>query len=227
MSRLFLAVFALAVMGLSSAAQDVSIDAERLERIRKMDPAERERLLKIVRKIKASPEPEREFERLQDNLRRFRELPKEEQKKIRTRAGKLSSEERNLYRGIASQFNRAMTRGERRKMRGFPRMLFFSWLRNDRASDFDRLKGMDPEDRAEVFSALISDFSNTVEIRVRKHFKKHSCVSPEEFKRVFQEDGSMNWMMWQRFSRECRAKRGGGRGKSFPSDGRRKPPYWH
>ena len=216
MSRLFLSVFCLGLLGLSGIAQDASVNTERLERIRKMSPEERDRLLKLVRKIKKLPEGEKI--RLKDNLRKFREFSREDQKKIRDRAHRLSPEERDLYRGLVSQLNQSFSKEERRKMKGFPRMLFFSWLQNERAADFERLKSMAPEDRGDVFPSLLSDFTITVKDRVRKHFRKHRCVPATVLLSMESEDGSLHWTKWHRFVRECRGKR--------QSDMRRKPPRW-
>ena len=213
MSRLLFSIFAL---GLSGIAQDIPVNEERLERIRKMSASERERLLEVVRKIKKLPEGERD--RLKENLQKFHQLPKEEQKRIRAKAGRLSPKERFLYNKLASQFSGNMSAEERQKMRGFPRMLFFSWLRNERSADFDRLKELGANERGEVFKALLSHFTEAVKFRMHRHFRKHRCVSQNEAGSFENGDGSLNWMKWQRFSRECRFKR--------KSDMRRKPPRW-
>jgi len=216
MSRFFLSVFCLGLLGLSGMAQDVSVNTDRLERIRKMSPEERERLLKLVREIKKLPEGEKI--RLKDNLRKFREFSREDQKKIRDRAHRLSPEERDIYRGLVAQLNHSFSKEERRKMKGFPRMLFFSWLQNERPADFDRLTSMASEDRGDVFPSLLSDFTTTVKDRVRNHFRKHRCVPPAVLLSMEREDGSLVWTKWHRFVRECRGKR--------QSDMRRKPPRW-
>ena len=214
MSRLFLSLFAVSILGVSGSAQEVTVDAERLERIRRMDPAERARLLDVVRKIKRLPEGERD--RLRDNLRKFRELSREEQKNIRAKAHRLSPEERALFRGLVSHLSPSP--GSRRKMRGFPRMLFFTWLQNDRKADFGRLKRLEAGDREEVLEALLVDFSGAVKTRIQRHIRKHRCVPPVMVMSIENPDGSLNWPKWQRFVRDCRGKR--------QTDMRRKPPRW-
>ncbi|MBI2901041.1 MAG: DUF3106 domain-containing protein [Planctomycetes bacterium] len=197
---LLVLAFAMAV-----AAQSSTVDPAKLERIRKMSPEERKKLLERLERFKKmSPE---ERDRLRENLNKFRTLPPEVQKKVHEQSKNLTEEERKGYKDLASGLFREMARKQPpREVQAFPRMAFFLWIKNTRPAEVDRLKKLGPEERTQALLILAREFRGVVENKVLDHARKHKCVGVKEVEGLKGMPSGEFWVRWRDLMKQCAAK---------------------
>ncbi len=189
---------------LAAGAQESSsaLDPVKLERLRKMSPEERTRLLERLAQLKRLPRAERE--RLVENLTRLKAMPADQVRTLREKNRQLTPEERAEMTELASGFFKwAHWRGIDR---GFPRGLFFTWLKNSKPGALDELRAMPsgPEGRrVDRFIGLTVEFRNDVLSRLETHTGQHRCADPEEVRRLRDASPEDLWPEFQRLQRAC------------------------
>ena len=102
MKRATTFILFLATACLAGAQQSSSIDAQKLEQIRKMSPEERAKLKARLEEIKKLGPAERE--RLNENLKKIKTMPAEEVKKASETAAKLTEKDHKEFVELASGF---------------------------------------------------------------------------------------------------------------------------
>jgi len=192
----------LATACLAGAQQSSSIDAQKLEEIRKMSPEERAKLKARLEEIKKLSPAERE--RLNDNLKKIKAMPAEEVQKATERAAKLNEKEHKEFVELASDF----FKWERRRgmNAGFPRGLFFQWLKRDRPGKLDEIRAMEPgpgSPRIDAFIHLSHEFRNATLAKTEDHARRHHCISAEEIQGLREMMGNEFWSRWSELTRNC------------------------
>ncbi len=176
MTRLLVAV---CFLGLAGGQDDAALRA-RLSRFRKLAPEQKQKLRERVEQLKGLAPEERR--RLGENLRRFREMPAPEQKRLREKLEKLPFEERRAMVELGAGFFRwAHQQGY---ADGFPRDVFFAWLKSARRPEMERLRAMGPGDRKDAFLRLFHEFRNDRLKQFVDHARRHGCVGDEEIRRL-------------------------------------------
>jgi hypothetical protein len=194
----------LLVLGFLTA--QAAVDPARLDQIRQLSPERKAELKRRLEALKQLPAEERE--RLKDNLRKLKAMPAEEARKVRERAQKLSPAEQQQFADLASGFFRWSQRTGVRE--GFPRGLFFQWLKTERAPRMEAIRKMEAgpgSPRIDEFIRLSHEFREAAIVRTLEHVRRHRCtdepaaaalrdVAPREF-----------WTRWQELTRECNSRR--------------------
>ena len=196
---LFLATAVLA------CAQQSSVDPKKLEQIRAMSPEERARLKARLEEIKKLAPAERE--RLNDNLKKFKAMPAEEVRKASERAAKLTEKEHKDFAELASGF----FKWERREgyHEGFPRGLFFQWLKRDKPEKLEEIRAMEPgpgSPRVWQFIRLYHEFRDYTLARTEEHVRKHRCMTVGEVQALGDLSPKEFWVRWQEVTRNCGRK---------------------
>ena len=196
---LFLATAVLA------GAQQSSVDPQKLEQIRKMSPEERARLKARLEEIKKLSPAERE--RLNDNLTKFKAMPAEEVKKASERAAKLTEKEHKDFAELASGF----FKWERRMgyQEGFPRGLFFQWLKRDRPEKLEEIRAMEPgpgSPRVDQFIRLYHEFRDHTLARTEQHARHHRCMDIADVQALADLSAKEFWVRWQDLMKGCGRK---------------------
>lgn len=187
------------------AAQSSSgVDRAKLERLRKMTPEERRRLLERLDRYKKMSEEERE--RLRQNLGKFREMPPEVQKNLKEKAKALSNEERKAYQDLADGFFRSIQKSDRKALQAFPRVVFFVWLKNQHPGEVERLQKLGPDERIREFGRLSEEFRREFARRFAQHCRKHQCCTHAELEELRDRTGGDFWLRWRELTRQCAAK---------------------
>lgn len=190
--------------GLNGYAQQTAstVDKEKLERLRKMSPEDRKKLLERLEQIKKLPEEERK--RLLENLKKLKELPAEDQKRLREKVQQFTPQERDALAELAKGFFKDFHR--RGILEGFPRMIFFTWIKNERPRDLEKIREMEAADRKEAFIRLYFEFKELALKRTREHVKKHKCVSPADVEALDDLSTPEYWPAWQKIFKSCQEK---------------------
>ena len=195
---LFLATACLA------GAQQSSIDPRKLEEIRKMSPEERAKLKARLEEIKKLSPAERE--RLNENLKKIKTMPAEEVKMASERAAKLTEKDHKEFVELASDF----FKWERRRgsHEGFPRGMFFQWLRRDKPGKLDEIRAMEPgpgSPRINAFIHLSHEFRDATLAKTEEHARRHHCISPEDIQTLRDLPNDF-WVRWSELTRNCGRK---------------------
>jgi hypothetical protein len=172
-----------------AGAQQSSIDPQKLEQIRKMTPEERATLKARLEEIKKLSPAERE--RLNDNLKKIKTMPAEEVKKATERAAKLNEKEHKEFVDLASDFFKWERRRGARE--GFPRGLFFQWLKREKPGKLDEIRSMEPgpgSPRINAFIHLSHEFRNVTLAKTEEHARRHHCISEEDLQPLRELPGS-------------------------------------
>ena len=188
-----------------AGAQQSSIDAQKLEQIRKMSPEERAKLRARLEEIKKLSPAERE--RLNENLKKIKTMPAEEVKKASEQAAKLNEKEHKEFVELASDF----FKWERRRgmNAGFPRGLFFQWLKREKPTKLEEIRNMEPgpgSPRVDAFIHLSHEFRDHMLSKTEEHARRHQCISPEEIQGLRDVTGNDFWTRWSELTRNCGRK---------------------
>jgi uncharacterized protein DUF3106 len=188
-----------------AGAQQASIDAQKLEQIRKMSPEERAKLKARLEEIKKLSPSERE--RLDQNLKKIRTMPAEEVKKATERAAKLTEKDHKEFVELASDF----FKWERRRgyHEGFPRGLFFQWLKRDKPGKLEEIRAMEPgpgSPRVDAFIHLSHDFRVLTLAKTEEHARRHRCISAEDVQAMRDLPPNEYWIRWSEVTRNCGRK---------------------
>ncbi len=197
---LFLATAALA--GAQQASN--SIDREKLELIRRMPPEERAKLKARLEQLKKLPAVEQV--RLKENLKRIKAMPAEEVRRLREKATKLTPQEVKDYSELAAGFGR----WAHRNAEGFPRGLFFTWLKREKPEKMAEIRSLEEgpgSPRVNEFIKLSYEFRGVLMARTEQHAQKHRCADPGEIQDLRDVPFSSFWPRWQEINRACQRRR--------------------
>jgi hypothetical protein len=195
---------------LVAGAQQSSIDAAKLEQIRKMTPDERAKLKARLEEIKKLSPAERE--RLNENLKNIKTMPAEEVKKATERAAKLTEKDHKELVELASGF----FKWERREgfLEGFPRGLFFQWLRREKPGKLEEIRVMTPDPnfprvdpRTNEFIRLYHEFRDHTLAKTEEHARRHKCMKVEDIQALGDLSPKEFWPAWQEATRACGGRR--------------------
>jgi hypothetical protein len=195
--------------GPAAAAQEpAGLDQRRLEAFRKLPPEERARLVRRLEELKRLPPEEKQ--RLRDNLKKIKAMSPEEVRKVREKVQRLTPEEQKAYADLASGFFRWAHR--QGYASGFPRGLFFAWLKNERPEKVEEIRALRPElegvdPRVDTFVKLSYEFRNVMRARTEEHLRRHRCSDPEEAAVLREASPREFWPRWQEIMRRCQARR--------------------
>jgi hypothetical protein len=192
----------LAAMTLAAAGQAQGPDRARIERLRSLPPEKLAELKKRLEQFKKLPGEEQQ--RLRDNLQKIRGMAPEQVKKLRERAEKLSDEERKEYSDLASGFFRWAQRN--RRLEGFPRAVFFHWLKKERPEKMAEIRSMEPGPggpRVEAWIRLSEEFRGVVLDRAREHVQQHRCAPAEDVNGLSDLSAQEFWPRFQELQRGC------------------------
>jgi len=195
-------VLFLATAALAGAQQSSSIDAAKLEQIRKMSPEERAKLKARLEEVKKlSPE---ERERLKENLKKIKAMPAEEVKKATERAAKLTEKDHKEFVDLASGF----FKWERRMgyQEGFPRGMFFQWLKRDKPGRLEEIRQMEAgpgSGRVDEFIRLYHEFKDHTLAKTEEHVRRHKCMKVEDVQALGELSPKDFWPKWQEMTRNC------------------------
>ncbi|MBI3855603.1 MAG: DUF3106 domain-containing protein [Planctomycetes bacterium] len=204
MKRLTTLVLFLATAVLAGAQQS-SIDTQKLELIRKMSPEERAKLKARLEEIKKLSPAERE--RLNENLKKIKTMPAEEVKKATERAAKLTEKDHREFVELASGF----FKWERRMgyQEGFPRGLFFQWLKRDKPGKLEEIRSMEPgpgTPRVDEFIRLYHEFRDHTLAKTEEHARRHRCMTVEDVQALGDLSAKDFWVRWSEVTRNCGRK---------------------
>ncbi|MBV8882129.1 MAG: DUF3106 domain-containing protein [Planctomycetaceae bacterium] len=191
---------------LVAGAQQSSIDLQKLELIRKMSPEERAALKSRLEEIKKLSAEERE--RLKENLKKIKAMPAEELKKAADRAAKLSPQEHKEVAELAAGFfkwSRRMGYHE-----GFPRGLFFQWLKREKPGKIEEIRNMDAgagSPRVDEFIRLYHEFRGVMLAKTEEHVRRHKCIPLQEVQGLNELGPREFWIRWQEITRACGGRR--------------------
>jgi len=199
-------VLFLATALVAGAQQSSSIDAQKLEEVRRMSPEERAKLKARLEEIKKLAPEERE--RLKENLKRIKAMPAEEVKKASEQAAKLTEKEHKEFVELASGFfkwERRMGYNE-----GFPRGMFFQWLKRDKPGRLEEIRQMDAgpgSGRVDEFIRLYHEFRDHTLAKTEEHARKHKCIKVEDVQAMGELSPKEFWPQWQEATRTCNLRR--------------------
>jgi DNA-directed RNA polymerase subunit F len=187
-------------------AQTTTIDAQKLAQIRGMSPKERAALKARLEEIKKLSKEERE--RLKENLKKIKAMPPEEVRKAAERAAKLSPQEHKEITDLASGFFRWSKRMGYQE--GFPRGLFFQWLKRERPGKLEEIRSMEPgagSPRVDEFIHLYHEFRGVTFAKTEEHVRRHKCIPPEDVRALQDLSPKEFWPRWQEITRSCSGRR--------------------
>lgn len=202
MKRATTLVLFLATALVAGAQQSSSIDLVKLEQIRKMSPEERAGLKARLDEIKKLPPAERE--RLKENLKKIKSMPAEEVKKAAERAAKLSPQEHKEVTELAAGFFKWSKRMGYQE--GFPRGLFFQWLKREKPGKIEEIRSMDAgagSPRVDEFIRLYHEFRGVMYARTEEHVRRHKCIPLQEVQALNDLNPRDFWVHWQDVTRAC------------------------
>ncbi len=201
---LFLAFFSGGL--LAGAQQTASIDAQKLEQIRRMSPEERAALKSRLEEIKKLSTEERE--RLKENLKKIKAMPAEEVRKAAERAAKLSPQEHKEMTELAAGFFKWSKRMGYQE--GFPRGLFFQWLKLQKPGKIEEIRAMEAgagTPRVDEFIRLYHEFRGVMIARTEEHVRRHKCISTQDLQGLNDLTPKEFWLRWQEITRSCGGRR--------------------
>lgn len=190
---------------LAAGAQQSSVDAQKLEQIRRMSPEERAKLKARLEEVKKLSPAERE--RLNENLKKIKAMPAEEVKKAAERAAKLTEKDHKEFVELASDF----FKWERRRgsHEGFPRNIFFQWLKREKPGKLEEIRAMEPglgSPRIDAFIHLSHEFRTHTLARTEEHARRHRCMAVEDVQALRDAPGNEFWIRWSELTRGCGRK---------------------
>ena len=205
--RRLLTVLGLLAACAAAGAQSGSVDAAKLDLIRKMTPEQRAVLTRRLAELKKLPAEERV--RMKDNLGKIKAMPPEQVTKLREKVQKITPEESKQYADLASGFfrwaNREGVAG------GFPRGQFFQWLKTERPQEIEEIRAMEPgpgSPRVDRFIKLTHEFRQVVLARAEQAAKHPRSGVDVEVVRELREAGPREfWPRWQELQRAVQARR--------------------
>ncbi len=206
MKRATTLVLFLATALVAGAQQSSSIDLQKLELIRRMSPQERATLKARLEEIKKLSSEERE--RLRENLKKIKSMPAEEVRKAADRAAKLTPQEHREVTELASGFFRWSKRMGYHE--GFPRGLFFQWLKRDKPGKIEEIRSMDAgagSPRVDEFIRLYHEFRGVMYARTEEHVRRHKCIALSEVQALSDLGPREFWVRWQEVTRACAGRK--------------------
>jgi len=199
-------VLFLATALVAGAQQSSSIDLVKLEQIRKVSPEERAGLRARLDEIKKLPPSERE--RLKENLKKIKTMPVEEVKKAAERAAKLSPQEHKEVTELAAGFFKWSKRMGYHE--GFPRGLFFQWLKREKPGKIQEIRNMDAgagSPRVDEFIRLYHEFRGVMYARTEEHVRRHKCIPLQDVQALNELGPRDFWVHWQDVTRACAGRK--------------------
>ena len=185
-----------------AASQDDAGLRARLERFRQLTPEQKQKFRERVELLKGMSSEDRG--RLGENLRRFRELPAADRQRLRDRIEKLPVEERRAMVEIGAGFFRwALQQGY---ADGFPRDIFFAWLRHGRRPELERLRALEPADRKDAFVRLFYDFKEDRLRQFAAHAARHGCVTEEQLRELRESSIREFWPRLHDLWKGCKSR---------------------
>lgn len=196
------AALPLGAFGQASPAPADAVLRARLERFKRLSPEQKQRLRERLEHFRRLPEEERA--RLVENLRRFRQLTAADQLQIRQKVERLDPAEKKAFIDLSSGFFRWAHR--QGYLDGFPREVFFAWLKQNRDGELARLREMEPADRKDAFIRLYFDFKLASLRRLREHSRVHACLTDPRLEELRQLGPREFWKELQETWRACRER---------------------
>ncbi len=191
-----------ALASLAGRAPVQEVDPAKIQRIRSLPP---ERLAELKMRLEQFKKlPSEEQERLRENLQRLKNMAPEQVSRLRERAARLSESEKKEYAELAADFFRWAHRN--RRLEGFPRGLFFTWLKRERPERIAEIRAMPPGasgPRVEALAGLAGEFRDVAFGRVREHARLHKCVAPAEVAALGELGPGGFWPKFQELQRAC------------------------
>jgi hypothetical protein len=189
-----------------AGAQQSSIDVQKLQEIRAMSPEQRALLRARLEEMKKLSPDERE--RLRDNLKKIKSMPAEEIRRVKERTARLTDVERRELADLASGF----FRWERRMgyQEGFPRGLFFQWLKREKPDTLEEIRQMEPgpgSPRVDEFIRLYHEFRGQMLVRTQEHARRHKCMRAEDVQALEDLSPKEFWPAWQELTRSCGSRK--------------------
>ncbi len=191
---------------LAGAQQTASIDVQKLEQIRRMSPEERAALKSRLEEIKKLSTEERE--RLKENLKKIKAMPAEELKKASEGAAKLSPQEHKEMTELAAGFFKWSKRMGYQE--GFPRGLFFQWLRREKPGKIEEIRSMEAgagTPRVDEFIRLYHEFRGDMVAKTEEHVRRHKCIPIQDVQALHDLAPKEFWPRWQEITRSCSGRR--------------------
>ncbi len=191
-----------ALLASAAGAQEPSVDRARIEQLRSLPPekiAELRRRLEMFKKL-----PGDEQQRLRENLQKLKNMAPDQVKKLRERTEKLTDVEKKEYSDLASGFFRWANRS--RQLDGFPRGLFFTWLKKEKPEKIEEIRAMEPGPggpRVDALVKLCAEFREVVLNRVQEHVRRHRCAPPEGVAALRDVPPQEFWRKFQEMQRGC------------------------
>lgn len=206
MTRLAAVVLVFAGGLLAGARQTASIDLQKLEQIRRMSPEERAWVKSRLEEIKKLSTEERE--RLRENLKKIKAMPADEVRKAAERAAKLSPQEHKEVTELAAGFFRWSKRMGYHE--GFPRGLFFQWLKREKPGKIEEIRLMEPgpgSPRVDEFIRLYHEFRGVMYAKTEEHVRRHKCIPIQDVQALNDLGPKDFWLRWQEVTRNCAGRR--------------------
>ncbi len=172
----------------------------RLEKFKRLTPEQKQKLKERIEQLKKLPAVERN--RLVENLRKFSRLSEKDKQTFREKVQKLTPEEKKAIVEVSAGFFQWAHR--QGFLEGFPREVFFQWMRTERADDLAKLREMEPADRKDAFVKLYFDFKAASLQKLRDHNRRpaHRCNTDEQLKELAETGPREFWpelrAAWQR-----------------------------
>lgn len=174
------------------------VDRERLEWFKSLSPEQKEAFRERMKRLRNLPPEERQ--RLLENRKRWKELSEEQRREIRERCHKLSDEQRARFTQAAQALQEALGGPA---PQGFPRGLFFMWMKKEKPGEIDRILQLAPGDRLGTTQALLGEFKGFVLRRFESHVKTANCGLPEQVEILRGSDSADFWSKLQEFRAAC------------------------
>lgn len=206
MKRVTTLVLFLATALVAGAQQSSSIDLQKLELIRRMSPEERATLKARLEEIKRLSSEERE--RLRENLKKIKSMPAEEVRKAAARAARLTPQEHRELIELASGFFKWCKRMGYQE--GFPRGLFFQWLKRDKPGKIEEIRSMEAgagSPRVDEFIRLYHEFRGVMYLRTEEHVRRHKCIPPSDVEALSDLGPREFWIRWQEITHSCAGRK--------------------
>lgn len=191
-----------ACAALAAGAQERSVDRSKIERLRALSPEKIAELRKRLDQFKKLPGEEQQ--RLRENLQKLKSMGPDQVKKLRERTEKLTDLEKKEYGELAAGFFRWAHRS--RQLDGFPRGVFFTWLKKEKPEKMEDIRAMEPGPggpRVDALVRLCDEFRGTVLNRVREHVRRHRCAEPERMEALQEASPQEFWPRFQELQRSC------------------------
>lgn len=185
----------------SQDSQPVRIDRAKLEWFKKLTPEQKKMLREKLEQLKKLPPEERQ--RLAENWKKWRELPEEARRAIQDRLDQLTPDERKMYAELTHLYFRQFGK---EAMRGFPRELFFIWLRREHPTDVERIRYLDKAKRAEFVERFMTEFKELSLTRAEQHLRLHRCLPVERLDGIRNAPAADFWLELSKLMQEARAK---------------------